>query len=111
MEWQQLNKLQELDTIKSISEKQPVLIFKHSTRCPVSSMAINRLERSWDDDKMQGLQSYYLDLIANRDISDEIASVFNVPHESPQVLVIKDGKCIYDQSHMGITYQELMQFV
>ena len=107
MNWNQLNENNLLNTIKEESSNGPVLIFKHSTRCSISSMALNRLERSWQEDDMSNIKPYYLDLISYRDISNEIATEFDVPHQSPQVIVIKDGKAIYDNSHMGINYDDL----
>ena len=55
------------------------------------------------------IKPYYLDLIAHRDISNKIAQQWNIEHESPQVLVIENGKCTYHNSHMGIDYNELME--
>ena len=107
MEWRKLEDQETLVTIKQESEKRPVLIFKHSTRCSISSMAIDRLARSWKDEEMNRHDLYYLDLIAFRDISNRIEEMFQVPHQSPQVLIIKDGRCIYDNSHMGINYKEI----
>lgn len=110
MNWKKIDNLQVLNQIKEESKNHPVLIFKHSTRCSISSMALNRIERSWQDDEMKSIQPYYLDLITYRDISNEIANEFGVYHQSPQVIVIKDGKAVYDNSHMGISYDELKQF-
>lgn len=93
--------------IKQESEKKPVLIFKHSTRCSISSMAIDRLARYWKKEEINSHDPYYLDLIAFRDISNQIEAMFKVPHQSPQVLIIKDGICVYDNSHMGIDYNEI----
>jgi bacillithiol system protein YtxJ len=107
MNWKELTQADQLDTIKKESEQTPVLIFKHSTRCSVSSMALNRLERSWSPEDFDGLKLYFLDLISNRHISNQIAEDFEVPHESPQILIISDGKCIYNNSHMGISYHEV----
>lgn len=107
MNWKNLTEVSTLDTIESNSFKQPILIYKHSTRCSVSSMVLNRLERSWNSDEMQHGGIYFLDLIAHRDISSAAAEKFGVWHESPQVLVISSGKCSYNASHMGISYREL----
>ncbi|MBL4594452.1 MAG: bacillithiol system redox-active protein YtxJ [Flavobacteriales bacterium] len=82
-----------------------VAIFKHSTRCSISSVAKMRLVSFWD---FKGeLPIYYLDLIAFRDISNLIAEQFNVPHESPQLLIIKDGKCVYNASHLSISVKNI----
>ena len=107
MNWKDITEVNTLDTIESNSFDQPIIIYKHSTRCSVSSMALNRLERSWIADEMQHVAVYFLDLIAHRDLSNLIAEKFNVYHESPQLLVINAGKCTYNTSHMGISYREL----
>ena len=96
MLWHPLTDLNQLQEIISISNQQPyenlaVLLFKHSTRCSISSMALNRLETRWKDEEK--IPAYYLDLLNHRDISNEIETLFNVEHASPQVLLIKNGKC------------------
>jgi bacillithiol system protein YtxJ len=93
----------QLDSIEEKSTSQSVVIFKHSTRCSISHMAKGRLDR-YDNGNTE---FYYLDLIAHRDISNEIASRFQVHHESPQILIIKNGECIYAESHSGIIVDEL----
>lgn len=104
MNWIQLTSIEQLEEIKQKSNDKPQVIFKHSTRCSVSSMAKNRLERK---EFPREADFYYLDLIANRTISTQIEKDFNVYHESPQVLVIKNGKCVYDQSHSGINMEDI----
>ncbi|MEK7199033.1 MAG: bacillithiol system redox-active protein YtxJ, partial [Bacteroidota bacterium] len=86
----------------------PQVIFKHSTRCSTSSMILNRLEISTD---AGGVDFHFLDLIAFRSVSAKIAEVWKVHHESPQILLIKNGECIYDESHTGITMNELLKQV
>ena len=110
MNW---NRIQSEEDIKQLIEKsheERILIFKHSTRCSISSMALNRLERSWKDQETEGLAPYFLDLIAHRSVSNYIADQFGIRHESPQVLVIEKGTCIYDNSHMGISYKDVKKF-
>lgn len=108
MNWIDLNDEAGLEKIKSKSAEQPQVIFKHSTRCSISSMAKSRLERSTAP---AGVDFYYLDLISHRDISKKIAEDFSVEHESPQILVIKNGECVYDESHTGISMDEITEFV
>ncbi len=93
-----------LEEIKSGSAHQAQLIFKHSTRCSISSMAKSRLERS---ELPANVQFHFLDLIKYREISNKIEEIFDVNHESPQVLLIKNGTCIYDESHNGISMEEI----
>ena len=104
MNWITLNDEKQLETIKEQSKEQPVVIFKHSTRCSISAMALNRLERA---SQPEGVLFYFLDLIANRAVSNKVAEIFGVHHESPQVLVIRNGECIYDDSHSGISMDDI----
>jgi bacillithiol system protein YtxJ len=106
MNWIDLNNEQQLHTIKELSKVRPQLIFKHSTRCSISSMAKSRLERTAQPD---GVDFYYLDLIQHRSLSAKIAEDFLVSHESPQVLLIKAGECIYDESHSGIAMDDIVE--
>ena len=100
MNWINITSTDQLQTIQQQSHERPQVIFKHSTRCSISSMVLKRLER---EGKPENMDFYYLDLIKNRDISNKVAELFNVFHESPQVLLIKNGECVYDESHYGIT--------
>jgi len=106
MNWLDLTNEQQLETIVEQSKTQPVVIFKHSTRCSISSMAKNRIER---ETPPENVVFYYLDLIRYRSISNKIAEDFHVPHESPQVLLIKNGECIYEESHNGISMDEIAE--
>lgn len=109
MNWNKLSTIEELDSIINESTTEPILIFKHSTRCSISATALSRLERNWTDETSQKIKPYYLDLIAFREVSNQIESKFNVEHQSPQILIIKDGKSIFDTSHMGISYQAILE--
>lgn len=106
MKWHHLTKVEDLATLVERSHLTPQVIFKHSTRCSISSMAKNRLESA---DIPDGMDFHYLDLIAYRDLSNKIAADFHVHHESPQVLLIHNGECVYDESHMGISMAELTE--
>ncbi len=104
MNWNELNDLAQLDAIIEESKTQPVVIFKHSIRCSISFMAKSRLER---DTQPEGIKFYYLDLINHRDISNKVAELFSVHHESPQILLIKNGECTFEESHNGINMAEI----
>lgn len=104
MQWTTLTDIARLDAIDQASMEAPVLIFKHSTRCNISSAALARLERSWTTINDQAHVAYHLDLIRHRDVSNAIAGHYGIEHASPQVLVIHKGKCVYTESHFGITY-------
>ncbi len=111
MNWNQLTDLSQLETIKEESKQQPILILKHSTTCSISSTALNRLERNWKQESVGELKPYYLDLLNFRPISNEIANTFGVEHQSPQVLLIQNGECIYNASHFDISFAELTKKV
>lgn len=103
MNWIPLRSSEDLEQVIHLSQEKPQVIFKHSTRCNISSVAKNRLEKAGAGE----LQFHYLDLISYRPLSNSVAERFAVEHESPQILVIKDGKCIYNESHMGIDMDEI----
>jgi bacillithiol system protein YtxJ len=97
--------LEDYSQIKgAIKNSEPFLIFKHSTRCSISSMAKNRFERNFD---LEDVKVFYLDLIKYRSISNQLASDFNVHHESPQLMYIKEGRCLYHASHGAIDVNDL----
>jgi bacillithiol system protein YtxJ len=98
--WIPLTNLEQLDQIEIASNDKPIVLFKHSTRCSISRMALKQFENEFDLDNK--VNAYFLDLIAHRDVSNEIANRFNVIHQSPQLLLIRDGKSIYDVSHSDI---------
>ncbi|MFH6971517.1 bacillithiol system redox-active protein YtxJ [Flavobacterium petrolei] len=103
--WNELTDLGQLNEIIAASNEKPVAIFKHSTRCSVSRMALKQFENEFNSsDKVT---PYFLDLIAHRDISNEIASRFGVTHQSPQLILIKEGKAVYNVSHSDIDAEEL----
>lgn len=106
MQWNHLTDEEQLKQIITKSGTKPQVIFKHSTRCSISSVAFQRLQKATQPD---GIDFYYLDLLAHRPLSNRISEVFKVHHESPQVLVIRDGRCIYDESHLGISMMDIVE--
>jgi bacillithiol system protein YtxJ len=108
MNWTALDSANQLSAIKQ--QQGYSLIFKHSTRCSISMMAKRRFELDWDK-LPTDMPLYFLDLIKYRDISNQVAEDFNVYHESPQMLLIKDGECILDQSHGSISVDEAMSMM
>lgn len=108
MNWKKLTQPSQIEEIKALSFEKPVLIFKHSTRCSISSMSLDRMLRNWKEDDHAKLEPFYLDLINFRSLSDLVEDTFGVPHESPQVILIREGKAVYDNSHFGISYPEIM---
>jgi len=108
MNWKQLTSEEQLNELLVESAQKPVFIFKHSTRCSISSMSLDRLLRNWKEEDATKITPYYLDLIAYRGLSNSVADRLGVPHESPQILLIQDGKVTYHESHYGITYAGIM---
>ncbi len=107
MTWEILDSASKLDEAVSLSYTQDIVLFKHSTTCSISHMAKMRVEEKWDGE--MGIRPYYLDLKSFKDISAEIAERFSVTHESLQILLIRNGGCIYDASHFDITVEELKE--
>lgn len=105
-----LDDIKLLDVVDEISHTKPVVLFKHSTRCSISRFALKRFdaEFNYTDDQMGW---YLLDLLNHRDISNEIAKRYNVEHQSPQIIVVRNGKAIFSSTHDGIDAHDLKQFV
>jgi bacillithiol system protein YtxJ len=104
MNWNILTSEEQLKALLENSFTRPQVIFKHSTRCAVSSTAKARLEKTTGPET---IDFYFLDLLAYRSLSNKIAEDLNVYHESPQVLLIKNGECIYDESHLAIRMDDI----
>lgn len=104
MNWILLEDEKQLDEIIAASNTIPQVIFKHSTRCGTSKMIKNRLEKN---EAPSGINFYLLDLLKHRKISNMVASDFAVQHQSPQVLIINNGECIYDESHSAIVFDDI----
>lgn len=100
MDFIDLKQASQIDEVFLRSHQTTQIIFKHSTRCSISSMVLNRLKRT---DENFAADFYYLDLIQFRELSNIIAERCNVQHESPQILIIKNGQCTFDASHNAIT--------
>ncbi len=111
MSWKRLDSEDIINEVVESSKSSPIIVFKHSTRCPTSAMAFDRINRSWNEEEMEKSERYYLDVIADRHISNQVASHFGVHHESPQVLVIWEGQSVYNNSHLGISYQEIKSLI
>ena len=106
MDWVRGKNLQE---IIDFSKQKPVLVFKHSPRCSISAAALNRIERNWKPEDDLKAICIYVHVIEERKLSNEIAAHFAIKHESPQVIVIKNGKTVYYASHYDITYDEVIE--
>ncbi len=108
--WIDLTNINQIDELKEVSKSNTVLIYKHSTRCGISKMVIKKLERLFTDEH-KSFKVYYLDLLNHRDISNKLAEVFDVVHQSPQVLVVKNETCVFNTSHDAIAEINLSRFI
>lgn len=107
-DWQVLTDVTGLDTALALSYERPVVLFKHSTRCGISAHAKYRLENDWAFSQEE-LVFFYLDLIAYRPVSNQIADKLSIVHQSPQLILVRNGKAVYDTSHHSIQAASLRE--
>jgi bacillithiol system protein YtxJ len=105
----ELDKMEQFDEIDEISKTKPVVLFKHSTRCSISRMALKQFDAKFNYPE-EKIDWYLLDLLNHRDLSNEIASRYIVVHQSPQIVVIRNGKAVFNESHDSISAEDLKQF-
>lgn len=110
LDWKSLTEMNQLSDIETTSETKPVVIFKHSTRCGISRMALNQFEANANFDE-EAVDLYYLDLLNYRNISNAIAERFQVFHQSPQMLIIEDGQVVHHSSHSAIVPSAINQIL
>ncbi len=103
--WLVINSQNSYNSAIQMSYIEPILIFKHSTRCSISSLALRKIESNTDEKCVNNC--YYLDLLSYREISNKIADDLNVFHASPQILIIKNGKCVHHTSHNNISWRNI----
>ncbi|CAN5372076.1 bacillithiol system redox-active protein YtxJ [soil metagenome] len=108
--WIEITNPEMLDEISQGSHDRPAVILKHSTSCGISRMVLRQFEMDYNIE-MEKADLYFLDLLRYREISNKIASKFNVPHESPQLIIIRDGRVVYDASHSAISADSLKEFL
>ncbi len=99
--WKKIESEKDLELAVEKSFQQKILIFKHSTRCFISKTVLRSFEKQMQNSD-KNYSYFFLDLIAHRNISNEIESRFDVTHQSPQLIVLENGKAVYDASHQSI---------
>lgn len=109
--WKEITTLEELDKLEEESQEKTLVIYKHSTRCGVSRMVLRQFESEYDLPKSAPVNLYFLDLISHREVSNKIAEKFKIHHESPQLIIIKNGKAVYHASHQSISAKNIRDFV
>jgi bacillithiol system protein YtxJ len=110
MDWTKIDSTEQLAEAIASSTEKPALFFKHSTRCSISSMALNRFEQNYSAEDSR-CNLYFIDLIAHRDISNAIADQLSVQHQSPQVILLNNHQVIHTASHSGIDVQEIERLI
>jgi bacillithiol system protein YtxJ len=106
MHWIHLTDEDQLQNIIVRSQEKPQVIFKYSNRCFLSEVIFRRLQK---DCCPEQLDFYFLDLLSFRAVSDKVSDTFHVDHESPQILLIRDGECIFEESHSEISMEEILE--
>lgn len=106
MNWSVLTTEEQLNDLIAKSHDRPQIIFKHSTRCSISQVVKTRLERS---EVPAHIDFHYLDLLSHRSLSSQISDDLNVDHESPQVLLIQNGSCVFNESHLAIQMEDFLE--
>jgi bacillithiol system protein YtxJ len=104
----ELTSLADLDHVWELSAQRPCVLFKHSTRCPISTRALSAFEQARARPEASAVAWVYLDLLAHRDVSNEIAKRSGVTHQSPQAILLREGKPVWNASHIGITVDSLL---
>lgn len=110
--WTELTSFEQIDKQsiqKNVGGNSLFAIFKHSTRCSISSVAKRRMESGWEKANPE-IPVFYLDLIQYRELSNQIASHFEVSHQSPQLILIKNGEAVYQNSHLSINPKDISNY-
>ncbi|WP_241234617.1 bacillithiol system redox-active protein YtxJ [Nonlabens ponticola] len=108
--WEPLESIDQFHNLVRNSKLKKKVIFKHSTRCGISRMALNSFERNYVP-KDQNVTYYLLDLLENRDVSNAIAEELNVTHQSPQVIILDNEQVIHTESHHGIDIKKIQELL
>jgi bacillithiol system protein YtxJ len=108
--WRRLEELSQLDAVEQLSKEKLVVIFKHSVTCGISNMVWHQFQNEIDFNN-DHIEMLYLDLLAHRDVSNEIAKRFQVMHQSPQILILKNTEVIHHASHSAIRVSNIKQFL
>ncbi|MDP5077524.1 MAG: bacillithiol system redox-active protein YtxJ [Nonlabens sp.] len=108
--WEMLESIEQFHNVMANSSKKPKVIFKHSTRCGISRMVLKNFEMGYT--LQNGVAGFYLlDLLNNREVSNEIASKLNVSHQSPQIIILRDEQVLHTESHHGIDIHKVEELI
>jgi len=105
--WKTIQSTKQLTQILNLSYGKYPLIFKHSNRCPISVSMKNRFDRSWNAKNDLLFEPFLVDVISQKVISNQIAEILDLVHESPQLIILNEGKILYQAAHLDIEYEEI----
>ncbi|MDZ7805670.1 MAG: bacillithiol system redox-active protein YtxJ [Gracilimonas sp.] len=110
LQWRRLSTFSDVKKLNDASHSKFQLIYKHSTRCATSYFALKNLQ-NFPEEKLQKLDLYIIDVISQRQLSHEISEYFKVRHESPQVIILKDGQLIWNASHGDVRTEVILKAI
>jgi len=105
-----IEQLSDIDTLSHNPNILGVLLFKHSSRCGISTIVLRNFLKEWQT-LQPNMNYFYVDILKNRDISNEIAKKYQVMHQSPQILFIKNGECVGNESHYMASLENALSWV
>lgn len=111
---QEIMQPEEVESIVAESANHPVFIFKHSTRCPISAGAYRRVSDYFDDANSQAEAPppvYLVKVVESRPVSNAVAEDLRVPHQSPQMILVKDGQAVWSTTHHNINAETIGQAI
>lgn len=106
-EFQEINSIAALKDVIQQSDKQPVLFFKHSNTCGISQRAFGEFERYLDSPESLAVRNYVIVVQTAREVSNELARLTAIQHESPQAILVHGGKAVWNDSHMALKTDRL----
>ena len=104
-----LHDVESLDAAIAESRERPVLLFKHSRYCGVSCEALDELQAHNEGDGPDGVSYKMITVQTDRPVSDAIAQRLGIRHETPQAILLRDGKAVWNASHFRITASKLAE--
>lgn len=100
--WNYIQSEEDLNKVTEESFKKKIVIFKHSTRCHISKIVLKNFENQVENSDKEA-EYYFLDLLTYRNLSNKIAETFGVEHQSPQLIILENGKAVKNASHQSIS--------
>jgi bacillithiol system protein YtxJ len=99
----------ELDAVLGESHRRPVLLFKHSYTCGVSAEALDELRLHIDEATSASIQYAMVTVQTHRDVSNAVSQRLGVRHETPQAILVRDGRVVWTASHFRVNAAELQK--